>query len=509
MNEHKYQVMVVEDEPIILQDTVQEISDAGFGFCVKWTAYNGQDALEILERERPDVIFTDIRMPIMSGMEFIENVRKIYPSLHIVILTGFSEFDYARQAIQFQVEDYLLKPLEAEELGSVLRKIRDRLEEERKKSEREIVYSKIHGTSENQTLPFQHEGDLFEIYLIQIGNLYDYEFPQTVMGEVQEAWRRADWEQWMEELCRERTYWLIDEKKLNQKFLIVDFRRRRNLNEQIFFAEQIQRKLRENQINFPVHIVLYGSSITYHEIWSAAGALRGAIERTAVGSEIIVYGQEKKDEDGKIPFDLKRQLEIDIESGNLKGIKEELAEILCYVEEQRFSQKQTERVIAQIYEKVKGYDQKQKSDNQEKLREAFFNRESVPAEEVCQMIEEEFLQWNTNGNTEISVKEIEDYIQRHYAENITVAELSRKFHFNGNYLTRIFKKYMNESPMNYLIQTRMKKAMELMETREDLDIREISKMVGYEDSHYFSRIFKNKLGVAPSEYRKDIVNRDV
>ena len=507
MSEYKYAVMVVEDEPIILQDTVQEINDSELGFQVKWTAYNGQDALEIIKRERPDVIFTDIRMPIMSGMEFIENVRKIYPSLHIVLLTGFSEFDYARQAIQFQVEDYLLKPLDADELRSILQKIHNRLEEERKKSEREIVYSKIHGTSDNQSLPFQHEGDVFELYLIQIGNLYDYGFPQTIMEEVQESWHRADWEQWMGELCRERTYWLIDEKKPNQRFLIIDFRRRRTLNEQRFFAEQIQQKMKERQRLLPVHIVLYGSAITYHEIWTTAGSLRGTIEEAGVGNEIIVFAREKKSQSGKIPFDLKKQLEIDLENGNLKGIKEELEKILRYAEEQHFSQKQIENVISQVHEKIKG-DNKNK-ENQEKLREIFFGRERIPVEEVCQLIESEYLQWNAGGNTEISIKEIEDYIQSHYAENITVAELSRKFHFNGNYLTRIFKKYMNESPMNYLIQTRMKKAMELMETREDLDIREISKMVGYEDSHYFSRIFKNKLGISPSEYRKNTANKDV
>lgn len=509
MSNHKYQVLVAEDEPIILQDTVQEIDDAELGFQVKWTAYNGQDALDILESERPDVIFTDIRMPIMSGMEFIGNVRRMYPTMPIVILTGFSEFEYARQAIQYQVEDYLLKPLEAEELRRVLQKIYSRLEEARRKNERQIVYSKIHGTNEDQTLPFQHEGDMFELYLIQIGNQYDYGFSQIITEKIQKIWYRVDREGWLTDVCGERTYWLIDEKKPNQKFLIVDYRRSRSLNERISFAEKIQLTMLERQTELPVHIVLYDAAIKYHDIWPAAGCLRGAVEETAIGSEIIVYGQERKNKEGKVPFDLKRKIEIDIENGNLKGIKEELSAILEYAEKQSFTQKQTEAVISQIYEITKGYDREQKKENQERIRTLFFNQKSIPLEEVCQIMEEDYLQWNTSGNPEVSVKEIEDYIQRHYAENITVTELSRKFHFNGNYLTRIFKKYVNESPMNYLIQTRLKKAVELMETREDLDIRQISQMVGYEDSHYFSRIFKNKLGISPSDYRKKSMNKEV
>lgn len=503
MNEYTYRVLVAEDEPIILNDTIFEIENAELGFEVKWTAYNGKDALDIIHKEKPDIVFTDIRMPIMSGMEFIENIRKEYPDLPVVVLTGFSQFDYARQAIQFHVEDYLLKPLEADELQTVLVKIKKKLDSERKKNERNIVYSKIHGTLEKQTLPFQYEHDLFELYLIQIGNLYHYDFSEEILERIQMLWSKADWESWMKELCDGRMYWIIDEKKLNQKFLIVEYRRNRKLEERIGFAEKIQEKFQNT-----VHILLSDSCIAYPDIWNVSGKLRSMSDQTGIGSEILVLGEEKKFESSWFPSDFEKKIRIDIENGNLKGMEEEIEEILEYAEKKKYSQRQIETGILSIYEKMGGtYSSQKENEILRKLRyELFFNNE-IQKNTVWKLLEERYLDSNVCGNMEVSIREIEDFILKHYTENITVAELSRKFHFNGNYLTRMFKKYTDESPMNYLIKTRLNRAIELMKTRMDLDIREISILVGYEDSHYFSRIFKNKLGISPSEYRK-VIEKD-
>ena len=106
--------------------------------------------------------------------------------------------------------------------------------------------------------------------------------------------------------------------------------------------------------------------------------------------------------------------------------------------------------------------------------------------------------------SETLVQWVESYIDKHYAEDITVEDLSRIFHFNGTYLTRVFKKHKGESPVKYIIGVRMNKAIELMKTQKDMDLKQIAELVGYVDSHYFSRIFKNRTGKTPSEYRSEL-----
>lgn len=504
MSRYEYQVLVAEDEPIILNDTVFEIENAEMGFHVKWTAYNGKDALDMIREEKPDVIFTDIKMPMMTGLEFIENIRREYPDLPIVLLTGFSQFDYARQAIRFNVEDYLLKPLDTDELRVVLAKIKKRLDGERKQDERNIVYSKVHGMEDGHTMPFQYENDFFEVYLIQIGNQYHYDFSERILELIQEVWKKADWDSWVLETFGEKMYWVIDEKKSNQKILIVVEHRRRMLEERKRFAEKLQKKLQDSCGAESVHIIMAEEGIVYREIRNVSGQLREIAESTKIGSEIVIQGgAEQKRKVSWLPSDLERKIEIDIVNGNLKGLKDEIGEALEDAEKKSCSQKAVEQGVLKIWRKMAGVNE---PDNENpvflQVRCDCFFEDSIPKEKIWNLLERKYLSANAGSNMEITIKEIEDFIIEHYAEDITVAGLSERFHFNGNYLTRMFKKYTGESPMNYLIRTRLNHAAELMEKREDLDIREISRMVGYEDSHYFSRIFKQKIGVSPSEYRK-------
>ena len=97
---------------------------------------------------------------------------------------------------------------------------------------------------------------------------------------------------------------------------------------------------------------------------------------------------------------------------------------------------------------------------------------------------------------------IETYIQDHFTEQFSMDTLASHFGFNLSYLTRIFKNYKQESPLKYLISLRMNRAMELMRQYPEMDIKSIGEAVGYDDQHYFSRVFKNAMGMSPIKYRE-------
>ena len=127
-NENIFRVIVAEDEELILNNTVKKIHQTGLGFEVIAAVQNGKLALDKIEEYSPDVLITDIRMPVMDGLELIKIVALNFPYIKTIIISGYSEFEYAKQAIKYGVKDYLLKPLESEELKAALIKIKISLE---------------------------------------------------------------------------------------------------------------------------------------------------------------------------------------------------------------------------------------------------------------------------------------------------------------------------------------------------------------------------------------------
>lgn len=124
----KYRIVVAEDEELLLNNLVQKIEQADEDFEIIGKAQTGSQAYELIEKLNPDVVITDIRMPVMDGIAMLEKVRKTHPLTKFVITSGFSDFEYARSAITLKVSDYLLKPIDPEELSCVLHRIKKELQ---------------------------------------------------------------------------------------------------------------------------------------------------------------------------------------------------------------------------------------------------------------------------------------------------------------------------------------------------------------------------------------------
>ena len=128
----KYTVIVAEDEELLLNNLVQKIQKADPDFQVAGTAQTGDQALALIEQLSPDLVVTDIRMPVMDGITLLSRVREQFPFTKFIITSGFSDFEYARKAITLKVSDYLLKPVDPDELKEALTKIKKRISDCRK-----------------------------------------------------------------------------------------------------------------------------------------------------------------------------------------------------------------------------------------------------------------------------------------------------------------------------------------------------------------------------------------
>lgn len=128
--QHSFKVLVAEDEHLILKNIIKKINQLNSGFEVVGGVQNGKAALELIEEMVPDLIITDIRMPVMDGFQLLEQISLHYPHIKKVIISGYDEFEYARQALRYEVMDYLLKPVKQDALAKILNKVRISLEKE-------------------------------------------------------------------------------------------------------------------------------------------------------------------------------------------------------------------------------------------------------------------------------------------------------------------------------------------------------------------------------------------
>ena len=135
MSETQYTVVIAEDEELLLTNLVKKIEALDIGFTVAGQAQTGVQAYDLIKERTPDLLITDIRMPLMDGLALIRTVKEHFPLTQYIITSGFSDFEYARTAISLGVADYLLKPVDPEDLKKALEKIKTRLHDEQRSYE--------------------------------------------------------------------------------------------------------------------------------------------------------------------------------------------------------------------------------------------------------------------------------------------------------------------------------------------------------------------------------------
>lgn len=124
----KYKVILVDDEEEVIDVIERKIHWDMLGFDVVGSANNGVKALELVEKLQPDVVITDIKMPYMDGLELSRRLNNDYQNIHIIIFTGFDEFEYAKEAVHLEIEEYMLKPINALELSDCLKRVKNSLD---------------------------------------------------------------------------------------------------------------------------------------------------------------------------------------------------------------------------------------------------------------------------------------------------------------------------------------------------------------------------------------------
>ena len=131
MDNNRYSVLLVDDEEDIIRIIMKKLDWESIGLTIIGQAANGEEALEMAEELTPDIVMTDIKMPYMDGLTLCRRLKELSRTIRVIIFSGFDEFEYAKEAIKMEAEEYLLKPVNAVELKEVFERVKNDLDQER------------------------------------------------------------------------------------------------------------------------------------------------------------------------------------------------------------------------------------------------------------------------------------------------------------------------------------------------------------------------------------------
>lgn len=504
-------VMIVEDEPPIMRVISKFVESFSDEFKVTATAMNGKKALEILETEEVDVVFTDIKMPVMGGLKLTEHIRERWPEMIIIIISGFQDFEYARTALKFQVYDYLLKPIAEDNIHTVLKKVEGVLSVKDKEKQRQKIINLINENhNENPAEKTDnHQEPGYAVILICVGP-YPL-IPNDSMIPAKSIWEEVNIEEKLTEiLLSEENMMCFNGKSAAEMAVVFEAEDEKRIVQAVGeLAEMLQ-----SSSSLPVTLVTTHQITKLSNVGEVLKALREKlyIRIKLFASQVVWLDDKEEKENNTLGAVLDTKLIAETIYSASRGESSQLSSYvhtaLIKLTEAGFTQLQIvsffNTVLSTIYlqsQSVNKDTSMLKMDLDIALSNAA-DAESL-AKEISFMILEasgaKGQSVDKNNITDIA-QTIEEYLQNNYKESITTNMLSKKFGFVPSYISKLFRAYKGMSPSEYLTYYRIEKSKQMMLSNPDLLWKEVARMVGFNDQYHFSKTFKKQTGIWPTEY---------
>ncbi len=512
-------VLIVDDEYLVRQGIKHLLNWESEGFQMVGEAGNGKEALEMVSLLQPHIVITDIVMPVMDGEEFVRKLKSAFPDIEIIVLSSFSEFEYVKSTFQNGVADYILKPtLETDGLLHVLRATADKIPSMNGRNrssgsfspsldsmidklisgyETDMDASIIHDSlpwdsfclcgCSLKYMPHQDQNELSFVksnllkevvcYVSSDDVCYQlieteptllivlFNFGQSGLAHVAERVRgmiRAI-DQQDSEVC-----WVIGDE-------FRDFNQLGNLYRESFL------KMMDYAFFLTDRTLIIGSELP-------------SIPKIDIKFSMNHFTDELKRKHTDIAFKYLQE-HVEILAGQYKNDVFEFKSFLSNIIFVIITLLDSSKIDTALLEEEK-YSYFKKMDEAKYARDAVALLQSF-LDKVTLMVASADLKDKDSHR----LQQLLDYMHENYAEQLTLAELSKHFHFNMSYLSSYFSAHMKEGFSEYLNRIRIEKAIELLNDGT-ITISDISGRVGYSDHSYFCKVFKKFTGDSPSSYRR-------
>lgn len=502
-------ILIVEDE-LKIRNGMAKLITAHTEHMIIGEAKNGKEGLEMILRFHPELVITDIRMPQMDGLQMVEELKKLGIDCHIIVLSGYSDFEYAQKALRFGVDDYLLKPLAPEDVIGMLNRIQERLDKEEKNQAetaegimRTLLLDSHQPTKEEFALLYKsggfHRNSHFFIlagylgntnacYVNRLGAIFDKmctgsetnHIHHVLLENVQQMFCifQGDWsEEELYEKLQRRLYLNLD--KEEQPVWVLG--KMNTLEEMVLQAKELY------------ELQKCGMYLGYRKIINKA---------LAVSEELEVF---------EYPKQLEMKLKNAICGDSIEQIQDRAEEFIQIIRNIKWEPRQYRHTYGKMYHFVENLIQDMDSSAYKAIQnldteQQFANAVTLGELEQCfrkvvQQISEACGKKDDIRNYVI-LRAI-NYIKDHYQENISLEQTATYLEITPEYLSTLFNKEMSVNFTVFLKQFRISHAKRLLRGT-DKKIYEIAAEVGYHDPKYFNRVFKEETGVSPGDYRQQI-----
>jgi len=529
-----YSVMLVDDEEEVREAIAKKLDWEAMGFKVIASAENGEEALELAEQFRPDVVMTDIKMPFMDGLNFCRHLKELQMNTKIVIFSGFDEFEYAKEAIKLEVEEYVLKPVNATELKGVFERLKETLDQEIADKQNIEHLNQYYEDSlpiiKEQFLVGLIQGRISDERIEELKDAYDvgleapcYSVVEIHMdngdepyGTNQETWHRmmiASGQQ------------IFDEQMMTlfkyQSFLYLDYIVVIGMLEE---ADEIKKMLhyidqfckicnRVLKVNATAGIGQVCDSLTQLPV-SYRGAVEAAGARVLLGTNQAIYIKDIEPNSQEVftfeDRDVQSLMRV-VKVGSSEEVRGEVNSIIDSMKKSVQSLNQYQitlmEIVTETLKVIRSYDAPITAvfgENFDLYRDpaGFDTLESLKQWLSDTMLRlHSFIRRERKDTTKLLVEKACQYIVAHYRDSdLSVDMVCSHLNVSAAYFSTLFKKETGMTFVIYLTKTRMEHAINLLETT-DKKTYMIAEEVGYTEPNYFSYVFKKKYGIAPSRYR--------
>jgi two-component system response regulator YesN len=524
-----FKVLIVDDEPLVLEGLKTMIDWGKYGFSICAEASDGEDALEIIKLMNPHLVITDIHMPVIDGLRLIKEVKEIRNlRAKFVILSGYDDFKYAKTAMHYNVNHYILKPIDVEEIEELLEKLNGELQVEmrsQKANEQTIAF--ITENVIHRIINGEKKESLFNKAALLL-NIKDTTKIRYILMEIDHfsMWMN-DFEEYEIKNKKDQLSYVVQETfQINSCMDVLLYIYQHNLYQLGLIISDKEKcdagimnlliKIRKNVLDkcgFSISMFVSNSakgidslSTLYEQI------LEIKDYRFFYRVKNIFFYEDIKKTCMSYQFyegDLENVLK-EIENNDTEKIKNGITKIF-----NKFYQNKVATVIIEAYiinlkaEIIKRvYVLNGNVDEFAKwildykidiIKENFMQMKELVTE-LC-LCTANYISDLQKKNSSNLIYELQKYIDNNYSKPLKLQDLADQFHMNPIYLGQLFKKKTNMYFNEYLHNIRIEKAKKLLQ-RTDMKISDIAKVVGYKDTEYFTNKFKEVTKILPSVYKK-------
>lgn len=527
-----YKVILVDDEEEVREAIRKRINWEEIGFTVAGTAENGEEALELAETVEPDVVMTDIQMPFMDGLTLLKRLKEKFPDLRSVIFSGYDDFEYAKEAIRLETEEYILKPVDAEELKGIFTRIKERLDEQLQQRRNVEQLSKYYEDSrpmiKEQLIIGLLEGRELQFDLERYQKDFDLRiesafycagaFRITPMEGGKETLDKNLMAVSLKQIVEERFKDVLPVEVLVYLDTVCVLARLKSTAQRSVFVDEMDRicKVAHRALSANVSAGIgrtYGNAESIHT--SFLEAKDAFHHRIFVGENQAIcisdvepsYPIEDYVSEKQIRH-IMRQVKV----GTRESLESEIRGFIDKLKRSNINLNQLQIFYAEFMVELlrlsRGHDISivgtglGNINTNEEL--AGFSSMDAFADRLIELTS---ILWEKISNVRMDTtkklaEDAKQYINDHYNESsLSVDEICSHLGVGASYFSAVFKKETGVSFVTYLTQVRMNEAQRLLDTTDEKSYI-IAGLVGYEEPNYFSYVFKKHFGISPSKYRQ-------